>query len=450
MAENPNIFPNPDIPAHQPRNGTNGGNGEHERVGENNENQRRRTIREATTSDVHYDPFTAACPNFDVNFEIKGLLINSLPKFHGLAGEDPYMHLQALTMICQSMKPVGATLDQVTWKLFHLSLEGKAREWYMSLPRHVANAYHSWANLRKAFLEKYFPASRTSSMRKEIYSARQDYDESLYDYWNRFQDLLSRCPHHQIPDEQLVQYFYDGLKSQEKGMLDAASGGSLIDLTALEAWDLIKKMALNHQQYSVRDSRGLNELGALTDQAKRMESLETKVDSRRARITSRLSCILRVEELECASPIIFIDIIAPDYDNCGSVMHISSVCLEDMKSVVGVSRRANQKWDPYSNTYNEGWKSNPRFSWRNEENRAQNRFSQGGGAGTSTSQFPNQQQALMVPPKEDTNQLLHSMMTLMKEERDSNANQFNAIASLIRQDSSKTAARFNALEKRME
>ncbi|KAJ8755397.1 hypothetical protein K2173_019195 [Erythroxylum novogranatense] len=229
MAENPNIFPNPDFPVHQPRNGTNGGNGEHERVGENNENQRRRTIREATTSDVHYDPFTAACPNFDVNFEIKG--------------EDPYVHLQALTMICQSMKPVGATLDQVLWKVFHLSLEGKAREWYMS--------------------------------------------------------LRGICPITKSTMNNWCRYFYDGLKSQEKGMLDAASGVSLIDLTALEAWDLIKKMALNHQQYSVRDSRGLNELGALTAQAKRMESLETKDSSKTA---SRFNALeKRMEQWETKS-----------------------------------------------------------------------------------------------------------------------------------------------------
>ena len=158
-----------------------------------------------------------------------------MPKFYGLTGEDPYKHLKSLSMICSSMKPVGASLDEVLWKVFHLSLEGKAREWYMSLPMHIANAYHNWNNLRKAFLEKYFPASRTSTLRKEIYSAKQDYEESLYYYWNRFQDLLSRCPLHQIPDEQLVQYFYDGLKIQDKGMLDAASGGSLIDLTAEEA-----------------------------------------------------------------------------------------------------------------------------------------------------------------------------------------------------------------------
>ncbi|XP_028771247.1 uncharacterized protein LOC114728497 [Neltuma alba] len=48
-------------------------------------------------------------------------------------GDDPYNHLKSLSMVCSSMKPVEASLDEVLWK----------------------------NNLRKAFLEKYFPTFNT-------------------------------------------------------------------------------------------------------------------------------------------------------------------------------------------------------------------------------------------------------------------------------------------------
>ena len=73
------------------------------------------------------------------------------------------------------------------------------------------NAYQSWENLKSAFLEKYCPLSRISAMQKEIYGAKQDVMESFYDYWSRFQDMIDKCPNHQIPDKFLILYFNKGL-----------------------------------------------------------------------------------------------------------------------------------------------------------------------------------------------------------------------------------------------
>ena len=141
-----------EIMAEVPQNGGNGnrnGNGQHEGQGENighnrmDGQPRGRTIKELTQSDGNFYPLPGAFPTFNTDFEIKGQLIHSLPKFHGLAGENPYLHLRAIYMQCMSMKPVGANIDDVMWKVFHLSLEGKAREWYMNLPLYVDNAYKS-------------------------------------------------------------------------------------------------------------------------------------------------------------------------------------------------------------------------------------------------------------------------------------------------------------------
>ena len=52
---------------------------------------------------------------------------------------------------------------------------------------------------------------------------------------------------HQISEQLLLQYFYEGLSNMERSMIDAASGGALGDMTPAEAMNLIEKMASNSQ-----------------------------------------------------------------------------------------------------------------------------------------------------------------------------------------------------------
>ena len=69
--------------------------------------------------------------------------------------------------------------------------------------------------------------------------------ETLYEYWERFKRLCASCPYHQISDQLLIQYFYEGLLSMDRSMIDAASGGALVDLTPTAAKNLKSNMAAN-------------------------------------------------------------------------------------------------------------------------------------------------------------------------------------------------------------
>jgi hypothetical protein len=44
-----------------------------------------------------------------------------------------------------------------------------------------------------------------------------------------FEQLCIQCPHHQIPDQLLIQYFYEGLMPTDRSIIDAACGGALVD-----------------------------------------------------------------------------------------------------------------------------------------------------------------------------------------------------------------------------
>ncbi|XP_031253545.1 uncharacterized protein LOC116111504 [Pistacia vera] len=119
--------------------------------------------------------------------------------------------------------------------------------------------------MKKMFLERYFPASKAATIRKEICGIGQYNGETLYEYWERFKKLCASCPHHQISDQLLIQYLYEGLLPMERNMIDAASRGALVDKTPKAAKQLISNMAANSQQFSTRNdapSKRVNEVKA--------------------------------------------------------------------------------------------------------------------------------------------------------------------------------------------
>ncbi|RDX83926.1 hypothetical protein CR513_35102, partial [Mucuna pruriens] len=59
--------------------------------------------------------------------------------------------------------------------------------------------------MKRMFLEKFFPASRTATIRKEICGIRQHSGETLHEYWERFNKLCATCPHHQISQAELTR-----------------------------------------------------------------------------------------------------------------------------------------------------------------------------------------------------------------------------------------------------
>ncbi|RDX99469.1 hypothetical protein CR513_17479, partial [Mucuna pruriens] len=102
------------------------------------------------------------------------------------------------------------------------------------------------------FLQKFFPASRTATIRKEICGVRQHSGETLHKYWERFNKLCATCPHHHISEQLLIQYFYKGLTMNDRSMIDASSGGALMDKMPATVRHLISNMASNAQQFGIR------------------------------------------------------------------------------------------------------------------------------------------------------------------------------------------------------
>ncbi|RDX97366.1 hypothetical protein CR513_19862, partial [Mucuna pruriens] len=86
-----------------------------------------------------------------------------------------------------------------------------------------------------------FPASQTVTIKKETYGIRQHSTETLHEYWERFNKLCTTCPHHKI-----------SLRMMDQSMIDAASGGALMDKMPATTRHLISNMASNTQQFGIR------------------------------------------------------------------------------------------------------------------------------------------------------------------------------------------------------
>ncbi|XP_057803479.1 uncharacterized protein LOC131018788 [Salvia miltiorrhiza] len=175
------------------------------------------------------------------NWELKHTLIQILPKYSDMPGEDPQRHLQDFEMACGTVRTASQALaEYIRLLTFPFSLLEGAREWLYDLPE---GSIRTWQELQSKFLEKYFPAARIQNLRTRISNIKMRSGEILYEYWGRFKQMLAQCPQHQIPDHDIIRYFVGGLRRQDMQWLHAACGGSFLNKSAAEAFKLIADMA---------------------------------------------------------------------------------------------------------------------------------------------------------------------------------------------------------------
>ncbi|RDX94498.1 hypothetical protein CR513_23118, partial [Mucuna pruriens] len=90
-------------------------------------------------------------------------------ELNGLAGEDPDKHLKEFHVVFSMMRPQGIPEDYIKMKAFPFSLDGAAKDWLYLQPVLL----HTWGDMKRIFLEKFFLVSITMTIRKEICRVRQ-------------------------------------------------------------------------------------------------------------------------------------------------------------------------------------------------------------------------------------------------------------------------------------
>ncbi|GJT71484.1 reverse transcriptase domain-containing protein [Tanacetum coccineum] len=130
--------------------------------------------------------------------------------------------------------------------LFPFSLEGASRIW---LEKEPPRSILTWDDLVSKFINKFFPPSKTTNLRNEITRFQQRFDETFYEAWDRFNDLLRACPHHGFSELHQLDTFYNALNFNDQDSLNSAAGGNFLDKMPRDCLRIIESKA------KVRNSR---------------------------------------------------------------------------------------------------------------------------------------------------------------------------------------------------
>ncbi|GKD08167.1 reverse transcriptase domain-containing protein [Tanacetum coccineum] len=186
-------------------------------------------------------------------FELKGQFLKELREntFSGSDNKDANEHIEKVLEIVDLFHVPNITVDQLMLRVFPISLTGAASHWLRNKP---TGSIKTWEDLKTKFLNKYCPPGRTAKKMEEINNFQQEPDETLFQAWERFKELLMKCPQHYLTEMQEVILFYNGLDVPTRQILD--SRGAVPTKTAEDAKKAIQEMAEYSQKWHNGTSRG--------------------------------------------------------------------------------------------------------------------------------------------------------------------------------------------------
>nr|GFA13089.1 reverse transcriptase domain-containing protein [Tanacetum cinerariifolium] len=86
----------------------------------------------------------------------------------------------------------------------------------------------------------FFPPSKTTNLRNEITRFQQRFDDSFYEAWDRFNDLLRACPHHGFSELHQLDTFYNAFNVNDQDSLNSAASENFLDKIPQECLKIIK------------------------------------------------------------------------------------------------------------------------------------------------------------------------------------------------------------------
>jgi len=192
-------------------------------------------------------PSCIACqPNVQSNFDLSSLL-NMVPHYRGTPTEDPYLHIRDFFDLCKTQNVHGLNAEGIRLILIPFSLKDNAKLWLNSL---AAWSIHNWEELTTKFLKKFFPTQRTRQLRREIQTFQQKDGDLFFEVWEHLNELLLKCPHHNLSQAIRYKLFYEGLNDSNKSLVDSDCGVVLMEKNSKEAKELFETLSENSQQFS--------------------------------------------------------------------------------------------------------------------------------------------------------------------------------------------------------
>ncbi|GJS39063.1 reverse transcriptase domain-containing protein [Tanacetum coccineum] len=185
------------------------------------------------------------------NFELKHGLLTLVKnkQFFRHDKEDPHDHIRYFNKITSAMKFPNVLSTSIKLMLFPFSLEGAARIW---LEKEPPRSILTWDDFVSKFINKFFPPSKTTNLRNEITRFQQRIDETFYEAWDRFNDLLRACPHHGFSELHQLDTFYNALNSNDQDSLNSAAGGNFLDKMPRDCLRIIERKSKVRNSHNKR------------------------------------------------------------------------------------------------------------------------------------------------------------------------------------------------------
>ncbi|PWA87837.1 reverse transcriptase domain-containing protein [Artemisia annua] len=226
------------------------------------------------------------------NFELKTGLIQLVTsnQFHGYERDDPHGHIRWFNKLTSTMKFKDVPHDAIKLMLFPFSLEGAARIW---LEKEPPRSITTWEELVSKFVNHFFPPSKTTNLKNDITNFQQRFDESFGEAWERFKDLLRKCPHHGFSELHQIDTFYNALTQNDQDSLNAAAGGNILNRTPRDILTIIENKS------KVPTSRNKPNVSKVTSFAPSPSSVQS---SEFAQLTDAIHCMMKEFKLQNQKP----------------------------------------------------------------------------------------------------------------------------------------------------
>ncbi|GKB66121.1 hypothetical protein Tco_0927533 [Tanacetum coccineum] len=170
--------------------------------------------------------------------------------YGGLKLEDANEHIEKVLEIVDLFHIPEVTQDQIMLRAFPMSLTGAASRWLRNEPSEM----------------------------EEINNFLQEPDESLFRAWERFKELLMKCPQHYLTDMHEVILFYNMLDVLTRQILD--SKGVIPTKTVTDAKVAIQKMV----EYSQKWHNGTSSKTRSTKTSNGLAAIQAQLNSLRREI----------------------------------------------------------------------------------------------------------------------------------------------------------------------
>ncbi|RVW27400.1 Retrovirus-related Pol polyprotein from transposon 17.6 [Vitis vinifera] len=83
----------------------------------------------------------------------------------------------------------------------------------------------------------------TNGLKRQISNFSAKENEKFHECWERYMEAINACPHHGFDTWLLVSYFYDGMSSSMKQILETMCGGDFMSKNPEEAMDFLSYVA---------------------------------------------------------------------------------------------------------------------------------------------------------------------------------------------------------------